>query len=95
MQGHAPSFINSLRNAMQMEVDFALVENTPRLLDMLNRSDKLPKLLNKRDSRGYTYLHFAAERNQPESLKCLLIKDGKPPANIASGVSSLDIHSFL
>lgn len=77
MSSIAPSFINSIRNVMQTDMDFALVDNTARLLDMLNRSDKLTRLLNRRDYRGYTYLHYAAERNQPESLKCLLIKEGE------------------
>lgn len=67
---------------MQSDMDFALVENTPRLLDVLNKSDRLTRLLNRRDYRGYTYLHYAAERNQPESLKCLLIKEGQQGENI-------------
>lgn len=70
------SVISSIRQAMDHGLDPALVDNTPRLLDMLNRSDKLQKLLLRRDGRGYTLLHLAAERNQPESLKCLLIKEG-------------------
>lgn len=77
MSSLTPGFISSIRNVMQSDMDFVLVDNTPRLLDMLNRSDRLTKLLNRRDSRGYTYLHYAAERNQPESLKCLLIKEGE------------------
>ena len=78
MSSLTPSFISSIRNAMlTSDQHFAVVENTPRLLDMLNQSDRLSKLLNRRDSRGYTFLHCAAERNQPESLKCLLIKEGE------------------
>ena len=57
-------------------LDPSLVSNTPRLLEALNKADRLQKLLNKRDGRGYTLLHIAAEKNQPESLKCLLIKEG-------------------
>ena len=71
-----PGFLNSIRNAIDPSLDPSLVENTARLLDILNRSDRLPRLLAKRDSRGYTLLHLAAEKNQPESLKCLLIKEG-------------------
>ena len=58
-------------------LDPTLVDNTPKLLDLLNKTDRLQKVLAKRDERGFTLLHIAAERNQPESLKCLLIKDGK------------------
>lgn len=71
------NFISSIRNVMEPALDPSLVENTPRLLDVLNRSDRLPRLLIRRDSRGFTLLHCAAEKNQPESLKCLLIKEGK------------------
>jgi len=64
-------------NVIDPPLDPTLVENTPRLLDILNKADRLPKILNKRDDRGYTLIHFAAEKNEPESLKCLLIKEGK------------------
>lgn len=77
MSSSTPSFISSIKHAIDPSLDPSLVENTPRLLDVLNRSDRLPRLLSRRDARGYTLLHLAAERNQPESLKCLLIKDGK------------------
>lgn len=81
--GYAPKntgwIISGLKNVIDRPLDPTLVDNTPKLLDILNKAaDRLPKLLNKRDERGYTLLHFAAERNQPESLKCLLIKEGKP-----------------
>ena len=60
-----------------------MVDNTPRLLDLnplFDRSEleRVQELLNRRDERGYTLVHLAAERNQRESLKCLLIKEGKP-----------------
>ena len=76
MSSLGPSFLTSIRNVMGTDFDPGLVENTPRLLDMLNRCDRLHRVLTRRDTRGYTYLHYAAERNQPESLKCLLIKEG-------------------
>lgn len=59
--------------------DFSIVDNSARLLDALNRLDgqKLRKVLSKRDDRGYTILHVATERNQTESLKCLVIKKGR------------------
>ena len=68
--------IMSVQYLLNQPLDPTLVDNTPRLLEVLNRSQCLSKLLNKRDDRGYTLLHIAAERNQPESLKCLLIKEG-------------------
>ena len=60
-------------------IDASLVDNTARLLDLLNElnKEKLQRVLTRTDERGFTPLHIAAERNQPESLKCLLIKDGK------------------
>lgn len=64
-------------NFIDPSFDPTLVDNTPRLLDILNKTDRLPKILAKKDERGFTLLHVAAERNQPESLKCLLIKDGE------------------
>ena len=70
--------MNTIRNVVEAPVDPTLVDNTPRLLDLLNKSERVHKLLNRRDERGYTLVHLAAERNQPESLKCLLIKEGKP-----------------
>lgn len=76
MSSLTPNFINSIMHVMDPALDPSLVENTPRLLDVLNRSDRLSRLLLRRDSRGYTLLHIAAEKNQPESLKCLLIKEG-------------------
>ena len=59
-------------------IDANLIDNTSRLLDLLNdlSAERLQRALERRDERGYTPLHLAAERNQPESLKCLLIKDG-------------------
>ena len=70
--------ISGLKNVIDRPLDPTLVDSTHKLLDILNKAaDRLPKLLNKRDERGYTLLHFAAERNQPESLKCLLIKEGE------------------
>ncbi len=68
--------MNTLRSVVEAPLDPSLVENTARLLEQLNKSERVPKLLSKRDDRGYTLLHLAAERNQPESLKCILIKDG-------------------
>lgn len=70
------SMVMSIQHLVINPLDVTLVDNTPRLLEILNRTERLPKLLNKRDDRGYTLLHAAAERNQPESLKCLLIKEG-------------------
>ena len=60
-------------------MDASLVDNTTRLLDVLNglSPERLHKVLTRTDERGFTPLHLAAERNQPESLKCLLIKDGQ------------------
>ena len=75
--------ITRVKKMIDPPFDPTLVENTPRLLDVLNKSDKLQKLFSKTDERGFTLLHIAAEKNQPESLKCLLIKDGtvlKPPS---------------
>ena len=66
-----------LASLIDPPLDPTLVDNTPKLLDLLNKTDRLQKVLAKRDERGFTLLHIAAERNQPESLKCLLIKDGK------------------
>ncbi len=74
-------FLASIKSIMETPFDPTLVDSPPKLLDVLNKSDRLPKLLNRRDERGYTLLHVAAEKNRPESLKCLLIKDGK--ANIS------------
>ena len=70
------SMVMSIQHFITNPLDVTLVDNTPRLLEILNRTERLSKLLNKRDDRGYTLLHAAAERNQPESLKCLLIKEG-------------------
>ena len=66
----------SIQHLLNQPLNVMLVDNTPQLLEVLNRAERLPRLLNKRDDRGYTLLHAAAERNQPESLKCLLIKEG-------------------
>ena len=68
-----------LASIVDTVIDAALVDNTPRLLDILNglNTEKLRKVLTRTDERGYTPLHLAAERNQPESLKCLLIKEGE------------------
>lgn len=57
-------------------LDPSLVDDTDRLIDFLSASERLPRLLSRRDDRGYTLLHYAAERNQSESLKILLIKGG-------------------
>ena len=70
------SMVMSIQHFITSPLDVTLVDNTPRLLDILNSTERLSKLLNKRDDRGYTLLHAAAERNEPESLKCLLIKEG-------------------
>ncbi len=77
MTSIGPSIISTIKNAMN-DHDPSLVDNTPRLLEVLNsnRADKLHRLLMRKDGRGFTLLHLAAERNQPESLKCLLIKEG-------------------
>ena len=72
--------LTGLRGVLDPPLDTSLVDKPPRLLDALNRSDKLQKLLSKRDERGFTLLHIAAEKNQPESLKCLLIKEGRKPS---------------
>lgn len=67
-----------LTSIIDTVIDASFIDNTPRLLDLLNDlgPDKLHKILSRTDDRGFTPLHLAAERNQPESLKCLLIKDG-------------------
>ena len=61
---------------LNLPVDFNIVDDTVHLLDVLNKTQFLPELLNKQDDRDYTLLHIAAERNHQESLKCLLIKKG-------------------
>ena len=68
-------FLTSIMDTM---IDASVVDNTSRLLDLLNNlgPDKLQRVLSRTDERGFTPLHLAAERNRPESLKCLLIKDG-------------------
>ena len=71
------TMLTSIQQFINQPLDATLVDNTPRLLEVLNKSERLSRLLNKRDDRGYTLLHMAAERNQPESLKCLLIKEGR------------------
>lgn len=68
--------MHTLRSAVEPPLDPSIVDNTAKLLDHLNKSTKW---LHKRDERGYSLVHLAAERNQPESLKCLLIKDGTKP----------------
>ena len=80
--------MKTIRCALEPAVDPTLVDNTARLLDTLNKSDRLAKLLCRKDERGYTLLHLAAERNQPESLKCLLIKNG----NGGSGETPFQLH---
>jgi ankyrin repeat protein len=72
-------------------IDASLVDNTTRLLDVLNglSPERLHKVLTRTDERGFTPLHLAAERNQPESLKCLLIKDANP--NIRSTLTTSEI----
>ncbi len=72
----AKSPTKGILTGLRQSLDPTLVDSTPRLLDQLNKNDKVHKLLNKRDERGFTLAHLAAERNQPESLKCLLIKEG-------------------
>ena len=59
-------------------IDPTLVDDPTRLIDFLNSCDQLQRLLGRRDDRGYTLLHYAAERNQEESLKCLIVKGGEP-----------------
>ena len=68
-----------LASIVDTAIDAPLIDNAARLLDLLNglSPEKLRRILNRSDERGYTPLHIAAERNQPESLKCLLIKDGE------------------
>ena len=75
------SYRRFLSSIVDTVIDASLLDNTSRLLDLLNglNAEKLQKALNRTDERGFTPLHIAAERNQPESLKCLLIKEGKRP----------------
>ncbi len=79
--------MHTLMSAMEGPLDpmATLVDNTAKLLDLLNKCHNIQKLLNKRDERGYALVHFAAERNRPESLKCLLIKEGKTYHRYNSG----------
>ena len=65
-----------LSRVFEPAIDPSLVEDSARLLDYLNTTDRLPKLLSRRDDRGYTLLHYAAERNQLDSLVLLLINRG-------------------
>ena len=89
-----------LASIVDTVIDAPLIDNTARLLDVLNglSSEKLRRVLNRTDERGFTPLHMAAERNQPESLKCLLIKDGELMnlCNVcfASHRSSVQLSSF-
>ena len=76
-RGSGGRFLTSVRNTLDPRLDPSIVDNTPKLLDILNKSDRVHKVLARRDERGYSLIHLAVERNQPESLKCLLIKDGK------------------
>ena len=69
--------------------DPTLVDDPSRLLDVLNSCDRLQRLLSRRDERGYTLLHYAAEKNQPESLKCLLVKRGRYKISILNNLSDL------
>ena len=62
-------------------MDPSLVDDTDRLIDFLSASERLPRLLSRKDDRGYTLLHYAAERDRPESLKILLINGGKYYSN--------------
>ena len=80
--GGTSRLLAGIKNIIDTPLDPTLVDHPARLLDVLNKSDRLAKLLNKRDERGYTLLHIAAEKNQPESLKCLLIKDGRPTKHV-------------
>ena len=59
-------------------IDPSIVEDISRLLDYLNNIDKerLPRLLQKRDDRGYSLLHYAAQKIEPESLVLLLVNEG-------------------
>ena len=70
---HGASFLRIFEPAF----DPTLVDDPERLLDVLNSSERLVRLLTRRDDRGFTLLHYAAEKNQPESLKCLLVKQGQ------------------
>ena len=81
---HPGGLITRVKNIIDPPFDPTLVDNTAKLLDVLNRTDKLQKLLRKTDERGFTLLHIAAEKNQPESLKCLLIKEGTYDMNNVS-----------
>ena len=86
-----------LASIVDTVIDAPLIDNTARLLDILNglSPEKLRRVLNRTDERGFTPLHMAAERNQPESLKCLLIKDGELMnlCNV-SHQSSVQLSSF-
>ena len=88
MAGTGPT--NTICNVVEALVDPTLVDNTPRLLNLLDKAERVHELLNWRDERGYTLVHLAAERNQPESLKCLLIKEGKPTT---VDLSTCDMHT--
>lgn len=83
MASSTPRLFNSLRSIMDPPAspcDPSLVDDAVRLLDVLNKvsnSARLQRYMERRDERGYTLLHVAAERNRPSALKCLLIKGGE------------------
>lgn len=76
MTAKGEKLFNAFMSFIDPPFDPTLVEHPAKLLDVLNKTERLQKLLTKKDDRGYTLLHLAAEKNQPESLKCLLIKEG-------------------
>ena len=58
-------------------IDPTLVDDPDRLLDYISACERLPRVLARRDDRGYTLLHYAAERNQSDSLEMLLVNGGE------------------
>ncbi|XP_019849257.1 PREDICTED: leucine-rich repeat serine/threonine-protein kinase 1-like [Amphimedon queenslandica] len=80
---------SSFLRFFEPSVDPSLVDDTDRLIDFLSASERLPRLLSRKDDRGYTLLHYAAERDRPESLKILLINGADP--NIRTSHNSFEI----
>lgn len=58
-------------------LDPSLVDDPDRLLDYINSCERLTRLLSRHDDKGYGLLHYAAEKNQSESLEILLVNGGK------------------
>lgn len=83
MASSAPRLFSSLRSIMDppgTPCDPSLVDDAVHLLDVLNKTSntaRLQRYMERRDERGYTLLHVAAEKNRPSALKCLLIKGGE------------------